>query len=653
VIRRLCTFVLPVVALLSVVSVVSQAQSQTLMTRHTRDVVQNKVAASAGRMPATQNMKIVFTLPLRNREELNSFLKDVYDPSSTSYRKFLTVEQFTQRFGPTREDYETVKAFAKQNGLHIRATSRNRLILQLSGSVANVEKALNIKMGLYQHPEENRKFFAPDREPTPNLSVRLWHVTGLDNYSLPKPLYQKREINSSEVISDATTGSCPSKSFCGSDMRAAYYGGSALTGAGQTLGLLEFFGTNIQDVNTYYTNAGQTRNTPVTLVSTDGASTDCNANQGCDDTEQTLDITQALGMAPNLDNLIVYVGDANTVDDAGIFNAMATADPLDAQLSSSWAWRPADVNVAEPFFLEFQAQGQNLFQASGDSGKWLAGNFVWPADDGLITTVGGTVLKTTGAGGGWASETGWSDSGGGISTNNIAIPSYQVNAAAGCTSCSKTKRNGPDVSANSDFSFYVCADQTTCTANNFGGTSFAAPMWAGFLALVNQQAAQNGQGPLGFINPTIYDIGLGSNYSADFHDSTSGNNGFACTAGFDLVTGFGSPTGQALIDDLAGVNSDFSLASTPKVVRVARGATGRAGIASTVSGGFSSSISLSASGQPAGVQVKFNPASITGAGRAVMMIRVGANAATGQSTITVTGSGGGKTHTTTITLVVQ
>ena len=215
-IRRLCTFVLPVVALLSVVSVVSQAQSQTLMTRHTRDVVQNKVAASAGRMPATQNMKIVFTLPLRNREELNSFLKDVYDPSSTSYRKFLTVEQFTERFGPTREDYETVKTFAKQNGLHIRATSRNRLILQLSGSVANVEKALNIKMGLYQHPEENRKFFAPDREPTPNLSVRLWHVTGLDNYSLPKPLYQKRDVNSSEVISDATTGSCPSKSFCGS-----------------------------------------------------------------------------------------------------------------------------------------------------------------------------------------------------------------------------------------------------------------------------------------------------------------------------------------------------------------------------------------------------------------------------------------------------
>jgi len=404
-------------------------------------------------------------------------------------------------------------------------------------------------------------------------------------------------------------------------MRGAYYTGGTLTGAGQTVGLLEFFGTDLQDVDTYYTNAGQTWNTPITLVSTDGASTDCFANQGCDDTEQTLDITQALGMAPNLSNLVVYVGDANTVDDAAIFNAMATANPLDAQLSSSWAWRPADPLVAEPFFQEFAAQGQNLFQASGDSGKWISRNFVWPADDGLLTTVGGTVLKTVSAGGAWSSETGWSSSGGGISTNSIAIPSWQVTTAAGCTSCSQTLRNGPDVSANSDFSFYVCADQTTCTANNFGGTSFAAPMWAGFLALANQQAVSSGQPTLGFINPALYDIGLGSNYNADFHDVTSGNNGFACTVGFDLVTGWGSPTGQALIDALAGVNADFSIAAAPKVVRVARGSTGRAGVASTVSGGFNSSVALSASGQPAGVQVKFNPASIVGAGRSVMQLR--------------------------------
>src|SRR5512141_2972745 len=152
-------------ALLSVT--VCQAQSQTLSTRHVREVTQNGLAPAAGHLPAAQTMKITLTLPVRNREDLNSFLKDLYDPSSSNYRRFLTVEQFTERFGPTREDYEAVKQFAKDSGLKIRATSRNRLLLQVSGSVANVEKALNVRMGLYQHPEENRKFFAPDREPSP------------------------------------------------------------------------------------------------------------------------------------------------------------------------------------------------------------------------------------------------------------------------------------------------------------------------------------------------------------------------------------------------------------------------------------------------------------------------------------------------------
>ena len=70
-------------------------------------------------------------------------------------------------------------------------------------------------------------------------------------------------------------------------------------------------------------------------------------------------------------------------------------------------------------------------------------------------------------------------------------------------------RNAPDVSANANFTFYVCADQTTCTANDYGGTSFAAPMWAGYLALTNQQAAANGDPAPGFINPAIYPLGLG------------------------------------------------------------------------------------------------------------------------------------------------
>src|SRR2546429_793379 len=153
----------------------------------------------------------------------------------------------------------------------------------------------------------------------------------------------------------------PGSSFLGSDMRAAYYGGTSLTGSGQSLGLVEYYGTDLADLNTYFSNIGQTNHVPVTLLSTDRTSTSC-FYPVCDDTEQTLDMTQALGMAPGLSNLVVYVGSS----DAAIFNAMATASPLDAQLSSSWTWTPPDPNVDNPYFQEFAAQGQSLFQASGD-----------------------------------------------------------------------------------------------------------------------------------------------------------------------------------------------------------------------------------------------------------------------------------------------
>jgi kumamolisin len=107
------------------------------------------------------------------------------------------------------------------------------------------------------------------------------------------------------------------------------------------------------------------------------------------------------------------------------------------------------------------------------------------------------------------------------------------------------------VSANANFTFYVCADQTSCTANEYGGTSFAAPMWAGYLALANQQAAANGDGNIGFINPAIYNVGVGSSYDSDFHDITSGSNGYPAVTGYDLVTGWGSPNGDGLINVLA------------------------------------------------------------------------------------------------------
>jgi subtilase family serine protease len=513
----------------------------------------------------------------------------------------------------------------------------------MKGSVASIEKAFHVQLGVYQHPRENRTFYAPDREPSVDLGIQLWHVDGLENYSIPRPALKRAN---GMAKSNATVGSGPGASFLGSDMRAAYYGTGSLNGAGQTLALFELVGTDLADLNTYYSNVHQTLNVPITLFSVGGAKTSCVSP--CDDTEQTLDMTQALGMAPNLASLVMYIGNTETP----IFNAMATANPLNAQLSCSWYWNPADPKTLDPIFQEFATQGQNLFDAAGDGSDWQQSGSIWPADDAYLVSVGGTDLDTASAGGPWKSETAWADGGGGISPNNIPIPSWQVAAASGCSKCSKTLRNGPDVSANSNFTFYVCADQTACTANEYGGTSFAAPMWAGYLALANQQGEAAGNPPLGFINPAVYTIGASGSYTTDFHDIVSGSNGDPATTGYDLATGWGSPNGAALINALTvPAGPSFSLTASPNSLTIAPGAQGTSTITVVPAGGFSGSVTLNATGLPSGVTAGFspNPTSTT----STLTLTVASGTAAGTSTITIGGTSGSLTASTTVSLTIS
>ncbi len=162
---------------------------------------------------------------------------------------------------------DAVVQYLRKNGLTVTGGSRDGMDVQVKGPVSAVQAAFNVRMLTYRHPTENRVFFSPDREPTTSLAMPLWHVSGLDNYSIPHPLYVKKGdyakahgISPDAVVTHATTGSGPSSSFLGSDMRAAYYGGTALTGAGQNLGLFEYYGTDLADLTTYYKNVKQTNN---------------------------------------------------------------------------------------------------------------------------------------------------------------------------------------------------------------------------------------------------------------------------------------------------------------------------------------------------------------------------------------------------------
>jgi hypothetical protein len=566
-IRKLVVYCVAVAAFVPVMSALSQGEQQRALTRHLRPAEKLQAAKLIGRMAPNETMQLDVVLNLRDPEGLKAFVKDIYDPTSPNYKHYLTPRQFTERFGPSRQDYDAVLAYARANGFTVAGGTFDGFEAQIKGPVSSVEKAFHVTMLRYQHPTENRTFIVPDREPTADLPFQLWHVTGLDTYSKPHPLLVKKSeyakahgMRPEDVIGHATTGSGPSASFLGSDMRAAYYGGTALTGAGQNIGLLEFEGTDLADLTTYYSNVHQTEPVTPVLLSVDGVSTSCTeAAGGCDDGEQTLDMTQAMGMAPGLASLTEYFGNSTdtTQDDSGIISAMTTHSPLPTVIGCSWGWDPVDETTLDPYFEKMAAQGQTFFAASGDSSTWTVSNGAasgaWPADDPYIISVGGTDLKTSSAGGPWASETAWRDSGGGINKDGIPIPAYQqlTGVITSTNMGSTTMRNGPDVSANANFTFYVCEDQEGCSANEYGGTSFAAPMWAGYMALVNQQALANGNPLVGFINPAIYPLGLGSAYTTNFHDITSGKSGtYSANTGYDLVTGWGSPNGAALITTL-------------------------------------------------------------------------------------------------------
>lgn len=231
--RLLC---LPLLTLLMMPALAS-GQARSLMTRHVREVTLNGQARCVGTLPAKQPMSLDIVLPVRDPAGLKTFLQGLYDPNNPSYLHFLTVQDFTARFGPSQADYDSVVGFAKANGFTVVGGSRDGMHVQIKGSVSAVETAFHVNMGVYQHPTEKRTFYSPDREPTVNLQTPLWHIAGLDNYSIPHPLLKHTTLTGSS--SNATTGSGPSAAFLGSDMRAAYYGGTALTGAGQNIGLLD------------------------------------------------------------------------------------------------------------------------------------------------------------------------------------------------------------------------------------------------------------------------------------------------------------------------------------------------------------------------------------------------------------------------------
>jgi subtilase family serine protease len=520
------------------------------------------------RVPATNYLELAIGLPLRNEAELDELLRQLYDPASTNFHKYLQPAEFAARFGPTPEDYQAVQDFARSNGLVVAETFTNRLMLDVRGRVTDVERALGVTLRTYRHPVEPRDFFAPDTDPSLPARLRVISIEGLSDYSLPRRATRRVAAARAQPLSFNGTG--PSHEYAGNDFRNAYVPGTGLDGSGQTVAVLEYSDYFMVDVTNYenYVGAliGVTNYVPLTTVLVGSTTPGTNAND-----EVALDIEMAIAMAPKLARIIVY--EKYSVSST-LLNRIAT-DNLAKQVSSSWLvgnWSSGTATAYDNILKNMATQGQSFFQASGDHDAWtgpqpLDSGVTVPLDSPYATIVGGTTLTMNNYGVSWASETVWNrnlsgipneGSGGGISTY-YTIPAWQTNINMTTNGGSAIYRNIPDVALTANNIFVCFGNGDTSGFYYFSGTSAAAPLWAGFIALVNQQSvAANPTNFVGFLNPALYAIAASTNYNNCFHDIATGDNigtntpgMFYATNGYDLCTGLGTPAGTNLINALA------------------------------------------------------------------------------------------------------
>ena len=510
-------------------------------------------------------IRVAITFPTRNQDLLNSLLASLYTPGNPAFGAYITPEAFAENFSPTQSDYNSVIDFAKSRGLKVVGVHSNRLVLDLEGTSSAFERAFSTRMLQYQ-TVDGVQFRGPESEPLLPSAIanRVAGVIGLDNAGKRKSYAVKRsQEEGMRALQAPHGGTGPGGGLAPSDIKTAYaLSGVSLNGAGQTLGLFQLDGYTLSDITKYEDTFGLPH-VPLQNVLVDGF----NGAPGGGAGEVTLDIELQIAMAPGATKVIIYEGPNSSAGVVDTYNRIAT-DNLAKQISTSWGLQElgssaSEKNSENTIYQQMAAQGQTIYAASGDSGAYDDGSTLSvddPASQPFMTGVGGTTLTTNGAGGTYKSEKTWNGGsiangggGGGISAF-WNIPSYQTGVISTASKGSTTKRNVPDVSLNSDpntgYSIYFQGGWVV-----YGGTSCAAPLWAGFTALVNQQRVANGKTTLGDPHAALKTIGQGTGYATAFHDiaDNSTNLFYPAVASFDDATGWGTINGAGLITALSGV----------------------------------------------------------------------------------------------------
>ena len=518
-------------------------------------------ATMVGAANSQQQLNLSVGLQLRNKQELESLLSNLYDPRSPMYHHFLTPQQFDAEFGPTADQQQQVISYLRSEGFSVSHVSSNGLLIDASATVAQAEAAFQVSINNYKVGANT--FFANASAPTipGSLSSLILSIGGLDNSTHWKPILQSN-LSQQKLAHAAQSGYGPSDLLGAYDGNALHQAG--IMGDNQTVAVFELDGYQSSDITQYLQN--YSLGTPnISNVQVDGF--DGSAGAGAIEVE--LDIEVVAAMAPHA-NQIVYEGPNSTQGVNDTYNKIVTDNR--AQITTiSWGECEAQSGASElqtldSIFQQGAAQGIAMFAASGDSGAYDCGDGTLsvdsPAGDPYITGAGGTTLQLNN--GAYGSETVWgnasnNEGGGGGISNTFKMPSWQTGPGVQ-NQYSNGNREVPDVSADADpatgYAVYCTVSAAGCSSSGWivvGGTSAAAPFWAGSTALINQYLQQQGKSREGYANPALYGLENAQQPYPPFHDITSGNNlYYPATAGYDEASGWGSPDIYNIARDLAG-----------------------------------------------------------------------------------------------------
>ncbi|HTS16113.1 MAG TPA: protease pro-enzyme activation domain-containing protein [Verrucomicrobiae bacterium] len=246
------------IVFLLLVTLVQAAQRQAL-SGHVPQAVKSFARRPIQRVPGTNVLHLAIGVPLHDPDGARAFLQELYDPTSPVFHQYLTPEQFTEKFGPTEDDYEQVIAFATANGFQVTGADPDRLLLDVRATAADIERAFQVRLFEYQHPGEARTFYAPDVEPSVPSGLKIVDVSGLSNFARPHPNSHRGGELAAASVPRPDSGSALGGQYRGYDFRAAYVPGTPLTGVGQSVALVQFDGYYASDITRYQSLAGLPR----------------------------------------------------------------------------------------------------------------------------------------------------------------------------------------------------------------------------------------------------------------------------------------------------------------------------------------------------------------------------------------------------------